>query len=166
MNREEILSEIEKAKEHLANMEKMLEECEYERWKPKDNEKYWYLDSYGSVNYTLFMSKIENDTTRFKNYNCFPTREQAEQEVENILVRRQLEDIARRLNKSKEIDWNNFNQNKYFISFNCATQLIERDVYNLKNKVQGVVYCLSDDFVSVAIQEIGVERLLTYLKGE
>lgn len=165
MNKQEILNEIEKTKQHLANMEKMLEGCN-ERWKPKDNEKYWYITDYGTINYTLFMSKIQNDNMRFKNYNCFPTREQAEAEVEKILIRRQLEDIARRLNKSKEIDWNNFDQNKYFISFNCATQLIERDFYNLKNKVQGVVYCLSDDFVSVAIQEIGEERLKKYLRGE
>lgn len=31
MNREEILREIEKTKQHLVNMEKMLEECN-ERW--------------------------------------------------------------------------------------------------------------------------------------
>lgn len=31
MNKQEILEEINKTKEHLANMEKMLEECEYER---------------------------------------------------------------------------------------------------------------------------------------
>lgn len=47
-----------------------------------------------------------------------------------------------------------------------TTQLIERDFYNLKNKVQGVVYCLSDDFVNVAEREIGVERLKKYLRGE
>lgn len=162
MNKEEILKEIEKTKQHLTNMEKMLKECD-ERWKPKDNEKFWYIDSSGSVNYCLFMSETES---RFKNYNCFQTREQAEQEAEKILIRRQLEDIAKRLNKGQKIDWNNFDQNKYFISFNCATQSIERDFYNLKNKVQGVVYCLSDDFVSVAIQEIGEERLKNYLRGE
>lgn len=70
------------------------------------------------------------------------------------------------MNKGQKIDWNNFDQNKYFISFNCVTQLIERDFYNLKNKVQGVVYCLSDDFVNVAEREIGVERLKKYVKGE
>lgn len=33
MNKEEILYEINKTKEHLTNMGKMLEECEYERLK-------------------------------------------------------------------------------------------------------------------------------------
>ena len=49
MNKEEILKEIEKTKEHLANMEKMLEECRCERWKPKDNEQYWYITDYGTA---------------------------------------------------------------------------------------------------------------------
>lgn len=70
MNKEEILKEINKAKEHLSNMQKMLKECS-ERWKPE--------------------------------------------EAENILVRRQLEDIARRLNKGTKIDWNNYNQAKHCI---------------------------------------------------
>lgn len=31
MNKEEILYEIERTKQHLAHMEKILEECEYKR---------------------------------------------------------------------------------------------------------------------------------------
>lgn len=166
MNKEEILNEIKKTKEHLANMKKMLAECEYMRWKPKDFSPYFYVDSCMKIEQSDFYSDTYIHSERYNTYSTFKTREEAKQEAEKILVRRMLEDIAIRLNKGQKIDWNNFNQNKYFISFNCATQLIERDVYNVKNKVQGVVYCLSDDFVSVAIQEIGVERLLTYLKGE
>lgn len=43
MNKKEILDEINKTKEHLANMKKILEECESERWKPKDGEKFLFL---------------------------------------------------------------------------------------------------------------------------
>lgn len=110
MNKEEILDEINKTKEHLANMKKMLQEYEYERWKPKGNEKFWYIDSFCCVNYSLFMPESE---IRFKNYNCFQTREQAEQEAEKILVRRQLEDIARRLNKEQKIGWKSESPHKY-----------------------------------------------------
>ena len=151
-------------------MEKMLQECESDRWKPKDGEKYWYITNTNQLSQIDFTSersyKREDDYQRWRTYNCFKTNEEAHAEAEKILIRRMLEDIARRLNKGRKIDWNNFDQNKYFISFNCATQSIERDFYNLKNKVQGVVYCLSDDFVSVAIQEIGEERLKKYLRGE
>ena len=44
MDREEILDEINKTKEYLANMEKMLKECN-ERWKPELNEVYYYVIS-------------------------------------------------------------------------------------------------------------------------
>lgn len=159
MNKEEILKEIEKTKQHLTNMEKMLKECD-ERWKPKDNEKFWYIDSSGSVNYCLFMSETES---RFKNYNCFQTREQAEQEAEKILIRRQLEDIARRLNKGQEIDWYNKNQSKHCIELFCNE--IMSDSY-FTYKTQGTVYCLNKSFKDVAIQQIGEERLKNYLRGE
>lgn len=46
MNKQEIINEINKTKEHLANMEKMLEECEYESWKPKEGEKFFFIDAW------------------------------------------------------------------------------------------------------------------------
>lgn len=162
MNKQEILNEINKTKEHLANMEKMLEECD-ERWEPKDNEEYWYITDYGTVNYTLFMFKIKNDNMRFKNYNCFPTREQAEAEAEKILVRRQLEDIARRLNKGRTIDWESHEYKFYLLIFN--DDVISQEICQ-NIKYQGTVYCLDGTFKSVAIQEIGEERLKKYLRGE
>ena len=160
MNKQEILDEINKTKEHLANMEKMLEECKYERWKPKDNEKFWYIDSSGFVNYSLFMSETES---RFKNYNCFKTREQAEAEAEKILVRRMLEDIARRLNRGQKIDWNDSEQPKYCIELVCNDITT---IYYFSHKAQGTVYCLDKSFKDISIQVIGEERLKKYLRGE
>lgn len=165
MNKQEILDEINKTEEHLANMKKMLEECEYERRKPKEYQPYWFVNSRGQGVDTFFVPTRDNDTKRFENFNCFQTREQAEAEAEKILVRRMLEDIARRLNKGKKIDWNDEKQTKYFIFLNCATQLIERDC-NIRHKFQGVVYCLDTNFRKIAIQEIGEERLKKYLRGE
>lgn len=165
MNKQEILEEINKTKEHLTNMEKMLAECEYERWKPKENEKFFYVDENGEIYDSDFDSDYIFDSNRVAFYNCFQTREQAEAEAEKILVRRMLEDIARRLNKGKKFDWDDEKQTKSFLFFDSATQLIERDC-NIRNKIQGVVYCLDTDFRKIAIQEIGEERLKKYLRGE
>ena len=165
MNKQEILDEINKTKEHLANMEKMLEECEQGRWKPKDGEKFFFIDAWNRVcdkNY-----KEINICCReyYDIFNCFKTREEAEQEAEKILIRRQLEDIARRLNKGQEIDWNNAVQNKYFICSNHWQNTIILE-HGWKNKCCGVIYCLDKNFLNVAIQEIGEERLKKYLRGE
>ena len=163
MNKEEILNEIKKAEEHLANMKKMLAECEYKRWKPEPNEEYYYVSEDGKIVQARNCG-WEPVANRVKFYNCFKSEKQAEAEAEKILVRRQLEDIARRLNKGQEIDWNDNNQLKYCIGFDFPFNIIS--IGALYRKLQGSVYCLSDEFKDVAIQEIGEERLKKYFKGE
>lgn len=164
MDKEELLKEITKTEEHLATMKKMLEDCEYERWKPKKNEAYYYV-SYVSEVLKDVNDEIDVDAKRYKAYNCFRTKKQAELEAEKILVRRQLEDIARRLNKGRKIDWSDTNQRKYHIYISMLNNhlLWGQDILV---KTEGTVYCLDMNFYNVAIQEIGQERLTKYLKGE
>ena len=165
MNKQEILDEINKTKEHLADMEKMLlEVCEYERWKPKEGETYYSISEIGSIIKTReWLGTTTVTETRRDFYNIFQTREQAEQESEKILVRRMLEDIARRLNKGKKIDWNNYEQSKHCIELYCNN--IVTNFYSA-HKTQGTVYCLDKSFKDVTIREIGEERLKAYLRGE
>ena len=166
MDKQELHNEIEKARAHLANMEKMLEQCEYERWKPEKHETYYFVNSEGEV-YETWRSSINfiPDKKRYNVYNCFRTIEQAETEAEKILVRRMLEDIARRLNKDKTINWKlTTNQVKYYIFLGAGDELSYNGTYI--NKVQGTIYCLDEDFLDVAKSEIGEERLKKYLRGE
>ena len=165
MSKQKIIYEINKTKEHLANLEKILEEYEYKRWEPKNGEEYFYVDNVGIVQNALFDNTMGYHLTLCRTLNCFKTKEQAEAEAEKILVRRQLEDIARRLNKGREIDWSDDNQMKYCICFNFPLNIINLCA-RLHRKLQGSVCCLSDKFKDVAIQEIGEERLKKYLKGE
>ena len=164
MNKQELQNEINKTKEHLANMEKMLAECEYERWKPKKDEPYWYVNSRCEKACSHFCLTYKADTDRYQNFNCFQTQEQAEAEAEKILIRRMLEDIARRLNKGEKAGYDH-NQKKYYIFWNSELdELRQKDLY--WTRTQGVVYCLDENFLNVAIQEIGEERLKKYLRGE
>lgn len=163
MNKQELQNEINKTKECLANMEKMLAECEYERWKPSLNEEYFAV-SYDGVNRCINIDEDSLDM-RYDFYNCFQTREQAEAEAEKILVRRMLEDIARRLNKGIEINWKNEYQFKYGIYLRTTKDEIDW-IRTINTKIQGVIYCLDLNFYNVAIQEIGEERLKKYLRGE
>ena len=170
--KQKILNDIEEAQRKLDEARKKLDEYNtgYKRWEPKENEKYWYITDYGTVNYTLFTSKSQNDNMRFKNYNCFKTREQAEAEAHKILVRHQLEDIAKRLNKGEKIDWSDNKQFKYYF------YLYKGDIYEAYNNLicdftqikeqQGTVYCLNENFLDVAKREIGEDRLIKYIRGE
>lgn len=165
MNKQELQNEINKTKEHLANMEKMLAECEYERYKPQKGEIYYYVASNGLISKDWCNDELSTDIKRYDFYNCFQTREQAEVEAEKILVRRMLEDIARRLNKGEEIYWDNGEQPKYILLLDTSDGEITFDtVRRFKN--QGAIYCLDENFIDVAIQEIGEERLKKYLRGE
>ena len=164
MNKQELQNEINKTKEHLANMEKMLAECEYERWKPEKDELYWYVNSRGESCCAFFSPTFKVDTDRYNIFNCFYVCEQAEAEAEKILIRRQLEDIARRLNKGEKIDWNNSFQAKYYLEFNHLTNKLKQQ-YNDSCQAEKT-YCLDKHYLDVAIQEIGEERLKKYLRGE
>lgn len=165
MNKQEILEEINKTKEHLANTEKMLAECEYERWKPKDGEKYWLVNDVCNVCFAN-NAKDEFDIDNINSYNCFKTKEQAEAEAEKILVRRMLEDIARRLNKGEKIDWLDDTLNLFTICYDFVSDEIGLTSTSALIKKAGEVYCLNQEFTRVAIQEIGEERLKKYLRGE
>lgn len=161
MNKNEILEEINKTKEHLANMEKMLEECECKRWKPEAGDEYYFvtsaLEAWVDTNYNTC-----TDIGRTGVYNCFRTTEEAKEEAEKILIRRKLEDIARRLNKGARLNWGNDGQPKYYIEL-YRDNIITNFYYT--HKTQGTIYCLDEDFIDVAIQEIGKERLKEYLGG-
>lgn len=165
MDREEILNEINKTKEHLANMEKILKECEYERWKPEDFSPYFYVDSCMKIEQSDFYDDTYIHSERYNTYGTFKTREQAEAEAEKILVRRMLEDIARRLNKGEEIDWNDEKQIKYSIGLDTIDNEIIWDK-EARFISQGMVYCLDKDFLNTAIKEIGEGRLIKYLWGK
>lgn len=164
MNKQELQNEINKTKEHLANMEKMLAECEHERWKPKASQNYYYVDNVGGIQITTWRD-IHFDDAYYSIFNCFQTREQAEAEAEKILVRRMLEDIARRLNKGEKIDWKNSTQYKYSFYLDDKNNKIYW-CRECRCKVQGSVYCLDINFYNIAIQEIGEKRLKEYLRGE
>ena len=162
MNKQEILNEINKTKEHLANMEKILKECNG-RWKPELNEEYYYVNQVSATSRDV-NDESDIDVARYRTYNCFKAKEQAELEAEKILVRRQLEDIARRLNKGREVDWSDENQCKWYIVYNTTFGF---ETYSVsENTTQGVVYCLDKNFLNTAIKEIGEERLIKYLRGK
>ena len=102
-------AELDKAQELLKEYE-IKNTKEIKRWKPKNHDTFYFIDSDGEVEQTNFEGSCDYDVSRYNFYNCFQTREQAEQEAEKILVRRMLEDIARKLDRGKKIDWENYDQ--------------------------------------------------------
>jgi hypothetical protein len=97
MTKEEALQKIEELKEFLEGVE---------RWKPKSGENYYYVPSYGVIEYCSYSSSSGVDAGRFDLGNMFKTREQAD------FFRKRLESMASR-GKMPE-----YNENYYFFDFN------------------------------------------------
>ena len=170
MNKEELEKEIAKTKEQLTKLQKALENKKYEKWKPEENERFYYVTSDNDIGTRYFDKDTGYDSACLETFNCFKTMADAEHEAEKILVRRKLEDIARKLNRGKEIDWSRctINVKKYHLYCNHYSYTDNEITLGDTNCCQllGVVYCLDKAFKDVAIQEIGKERLLRYLRGE
>ena len=143
-------------------MKKALREYKYGKWKPGVNETYFYLTgNFKPFSFTNYGTAANIEA--IENFNCFQTEKEAEKEATKILIRRELEDIASRLNKYNEIDWDDSTQLKYCIYFDFILNEII-SCQTSRKKGQGTIYCLNKSFKNVAVEEIGKERLTKYLK--
>lgn len=167
--KEELESIISRLKEQLLTAQEQLENLkEHKRFTPEEFQDYYYVEDTNTVFKTCYSKDFPKDKERCEVYNCFQTEEEAEKEANKILIRRKLEDIANRLNDGEKIDWNDQSQRKYLIRYSYDKNE-EFELYGGWSeymRTQGTVYCLSEDFLKVAIEEIGEQELIDYIKGE
>lgn len=163
----ENLQELEqKYKELGEQIEKIKQKESKKRCRKPEDEEYYYIDDYCDVNYTT-EDGCNVDEARFELGNYFKTEEEAKKVLERLKTHCMLQDIADELNEKigEVIDWENSYQSKYYLFLDCRSNEIKRSV-NMCCKDANTVYCLSDVFKIVAIEKIGEERLIRYLKGE
>ena len=161
--RQELKEIINELKDRLKEAQNKLENLDKnERFKPEENEEYFYVDSDNSIGTTNFDNSFAFDVKTYEAFNCFKTKEEAQKEANKILIRRKLEDLARRLNGDKKIDWNNEEQCKYFISYSFPKLNLYTN-WSEFTCVQGTIYCLSNKFLDEARKEIGEKELVNYI---
>ncbi len=144
--------------EKINELEKILNELK----KEIKNENIYYTIS----NLNIIENKDKNrlvDKGRQEIGNYFETIEMAEQYIENLKVEQELKEIAEELNNGRKIDWNNKLQDKIYLYYNHD---FKYTLFGTEYTHQsgGVIYCLCRDFVHVAIEKIGKQRLENYLK--
>ncbi len=172
------MDRIEELKNDLENyykdMKAKIEEVEKEelkkaeakkRWRAEVNEKYYCINEKlecGEATETLHRL----DDKRYKYRNYFQEREQAEKVAERIKIYSELKNLAEELNEGEKIDWENGKQNKYSISYD-AVKLKKFNQYNyVYNKDIGQIYCLDEDFLEIAKEKIGEDRLRKLFEEE
>lgn len=128
-------------------------------WKPKENETYYYLYSYGNIDEDTWDS-ANGDKKRYALGNCFKTKEEAEFALERQKVITELKRFTLEHNEG-EIDWSNGSQYKYYLYFNHYENRICISACTYYTYTQ-CIYFTSSEIARAAIQEIGEERIKKY----
>ena len=163
---QELEQNISSIREELSKLEEKLKtfKSRVGRQMPENGDIYYFI---GGVRASVFENKWTNDSydqQRFNSYNCFKTVEEAQKEIDRRLIKAKLNEIANRLNGGQVIQWNSAIQRKYYLSLDSGVSLSLS--FSIIVKSEGTTYCLSQDFLEVAIEEIGEECLVKYIKGE
>lgn len=168
MNKQEILEQIDELKQKIEQIEKEVKSNKDEEAKkgvrqmPEYEEKYFFVDSCGNIDYK-FWKETETDLFRFNIGNCFKTEQEAEDYKENLLTKQQLKDLALELNNKVEIDWGKCNP-KYFICLSKAGEFLDQ-CYNIYDNCNTSLYCLDENFLQLAKDRIGEDKLIKLIKS-
>lgn len=127
-------------------------------WNPEENETYYYSYSDGHIEKATCDNR-NMDKNRYAIGNCFKTKEEAEFALERQKVITELKRFALEHN-DKEIDWNNIEQRKCFLSYQHDKNIIFIDFYYSVQIYN--IYFTSEEIAQAAIKEIGEERLRKY----
>ena len=155
-------------KNQLAELKKQVEqEVDYVRLRATKGERYYFLDSKGFIIWSV-ETFDGNYNFRYNTGNYFLTKKEAENCRKRLLIEQRIKDIALLLNDGRKIDWgkkgeaNDFQ--KHFNYFNTFCQCFEMGrtgIVNAKN-----IYCLSDKFLDVVLEDIGEKDLKFYFGVE
>lgn len=162
-NLEQLKRELFENKNKCIQIEKKIDELEkqkeksYERCRLFNGQLYYFSNSNGSINFDMD-NYIKTDNERYELGNYFQTKEEAEKAVEKRRIYTQLKDLALKLNKGREICWNDFKQAKY-----CISRDVEYDeligIPTRAYQEMGQIYCLDENFLEVAKRKMGEKNL-------
>lgn len=168
MNKQELQNKIEDLEKQLAELKKEVNSVEDESVKKNIREYiehgqvYFYLDSAGNIQWTEWEGN-EADLFRHRSGNIFLTKEETEDFKENILTKQALKGLALELNNGVEIDWKDKRQNKYVVSYSNDFEILT--FANSYHKDLGQIYCLDNQFLTIAKDRISEEKIIKLIKS-
>ena len=128
-----------------------------------ESDKRVYLIDAGDVNCAdeeyIFNFKPDFLKNYCKYGLIFSTKEVRDKMLEKQEIYIKLKNLAERLNNGENIDWNDIDEDKYYIYYDYANEELRKECNNVWMK-QGTIYCLDENFLEIAIKEIGEENLL------
>ena len=160
---EELENKINEFEKQTEELKKELEELKKsekvnKKWRAEKDEEYYFFSNNLDVCSTT-EEFLGIDDAKFEIHNYFKTQEEAEKVAEKIKIYIELKDLAEELNEGVEIDWSNENQAKFSIHKKYQSNKLKQNL-NWTYKDLGQIYCLNKDFLEIALERIGEERLL------
>ena len=149
--------------EERAELLKLVEKANKPKskvWKPEREEEYYDIHDTGIGGYVWYDSHFDNNNYAIG--NCFKTREEAQNAVERLKIRAELQRFADEHNEP--IDWKNRNTAKWYIRFNYDDEIVECSrVRAVRDTFQ--IYFTSEEVAEAAVQSVGEDRIKKYLFG-
>lgn len=152
------LDRIERNTKQIASANKDI------KWTPETNHKYWYVDSRGIVEWEYWQSK-DSDIYRYSVGNCFKYQCEASEYKELLQTKQALRDLALELNDGVGIDWDNIDQIKYVVYFDSSKNIMNMCEVHWTVDTGGQICCLNENFLSLARERIGEEKLIKLIKS-
>lgn len=136
------------------------EAVEEPKWKPREGELYFYINSNGEIEYRYYKNRNINDKRRICNIgNFFKTDEEADHMVEKLKVIRELQDLSNiKFNMSDYLK----NNKIYYIAYDFTQNRIVPLFDNISRNIPFNVYFSTKEDCEKAITKIGKERLERY----
>ena len=130
-------------------------------WKPKESERYYFIDAYqeGIGNDTNDGTDVDDFRLSIGNY--FKTKEEAEHMVEKLKVIHELQKFAYE-NNEREIDWNDGILQEYFIFYNHKNDKVDVAWRGINQFFPFKIYFASQEIALKAIETIGADRIKKY----
>lgn len=132
-----------------------------ECWKPQISEKYYYISAYKGGAKCAINAGDYIDSFNFSVGNFFKTKEEAEHMIEKLKIINELQKFAYE-NNEKEIDWNNFSQNKFYLIYDSEVNNILVDYFSCTRTNSFNIYFTSFEIAKKAIKTIGEDRIKKY----
>lgn len=161
MDREELLKQRDKLQKELDKLTELINKKDT-RFKPEYGEYYYYLDSCGTIQQKDWNNGVFDDH-RYNIGNCFKTEQEVYNYNENLITKQQLKDLALELNAGIKVDWENVSQLKYYIFITPHT--FELEQHYLTTHRDTNIYCLDKNYLPIAKQRIGEEKLINLIKS-
>ena len=159
MEKQKIKAKIEKYKARIEKLELELKRPEVNRFefeKPREKEMYYYMVE-GGQSLTTWCSPSLSDNERWELGNCFSSDELCGKAIEKQKAVMQLKRIAHRLNNGVEIDWGDELQAKWLIYYNHSQKAFTSTLDWITQDSN--ITCSNSNFLSVALEEMGEEKL-------